>query len=77
MKSIQKKRVNQILKERSARSIEECSREKNILHLDSLDFESSSSKVRLEIETALFDPNKIDDSVINYINKNNLYSKSI
>jgi nicotinic acid mononucleotide adenylyltransferase len=42
-----------------------------------MDFEISSSKVRLEIETALFDPNKIDDSVINYINKNNLYSKSI
>ena len=40
-----------------------------------MDFEISSSKVRLEIETALFDPNKIDDSVINYINKNNLYSK--
>ena len=72
-----KKRVNQILKERSARSIEECSREKNILHLDSMDFEISSSKVRLEIESALFDSNKIDDSVINYINKNNLYSKSI
>ena len=42
-----------------------------------MDFKISSSKVRLEIETALFDPNKIDDSVINYINKNTKTSNNI
>ena len=69
--------VKDLLKERGVTTIEECSAEKNILYFESEDFDISSSRIRLEIEQGLFNPNKIDNSVINYINNNNLYSKSI
>ena len=72
-----RKLVKKLFKEREAMTIEECSKEKNILHIKSADFEISSSKIRLEIEQGFIDPNKIDNAVINYINKNNLYSKSV
>ena len=72
-----RKLVKKLFKEREAMTIEECSKEKNILHIKSADFEISSSKIRLEIEQGFIYPNKIDNAVINYINKNNLYSKSV